>query len=110
METTLLLGTCTEEAFTETFKRCCQCLGQKRQELLKGMWDSLEEPRAVVFRRALSPECRPYVLKHLSDNVEAAVALLRKHELQPCEHLESLKGSWAHNMYQEKIFGAQSEV
>jgi hypothetical protein len=110
METTLLLGTCTEEAFTETYKRYCQYLGQKRQELLKGMWDSLEEPRVVVFRRALSPEYRPYVLKYLSDNAEAAVELLRKHELEPCEHLESLKDSWAHNMYQEKIFGAQSEV
>jgi hypothetical protein len=74
------------------------------------MWDSLEEPRTIIFRRALTVEYKPYVQKYLSDNVRAAVALLEKHELEPCAHLESLKDAWVHNMYQEKIFGAQSEV
>ena len=35
---------------------------------------------------------------------------LKKYELEPCEHLESVKDSWVHNMFQEKTLGAQSEA
>ena len=110
MECTLDLSDCNIQTLESLYHKYCDYLGDKRALQLKGMWDSLEEPRTIIFRRALSVEYKVYVQKYLADNVRAAVALLEKHELKPCAHLESLKDAWVHNMYQEKIFGAQSEV
>ena len=110
MECTLELRDCNEQSLHSLYNKYSEYLGDKRALQLKGLWDSLAEPRDVVFKRALSIEYKAYVQRYLADNVEAAVALLKKHELEPCEHLESLKDSWVHNMFQEKIFGAQSEV
>ena len=46
----------------------------------------------------------------MEDNQDGGTQILKKHELEPCKHIESVKDSWVHNMFQEKIFGAQSEV
>jgi hypothetical protein len=110
MECTLCMPQCTVEAFDALFHRFSEYLGPARASKLKGHWDSLSEPRKVVYDRALSKEYKPYVQRHLADNPEGAIQILKKHELEPCEHLESVKDSWVHNMFQEKIFGAQSEV
>ena len=97
-------------AFEGLYNSFTEYLGPTRAVKLKGLWDSLSEARHVVFTKALSTEYKPYVQKYLSENAEGAVRILKKHELEPVEHLECLKDAWVHNMYQEKIFGAQSEV
>jgi hypothetical protein len=110
MECTLLTPECTADAFNAMYIRFSEHLGPAGAAQLKGHWDSLPEPRNVTCDRALSKEYKPHVQRCLADNPEGAMQTLKKHELGPCEHLESVEDSWVHNMFQEKIFGAQSEV
>jgi hypothetical protein len=101
---------CTVDAFNAVHLRFSERLGPARAAQLKGNCDSLSEPRNVMCARALSKEYKPHVQRHLADNPEGAMQTLKKHELEPCEHLESVKDSWVHGMFQEKTLGAQSEA
>jgi hypothetical protein len=110
IEAATLLPTLTDEALHSTYRKFSAYLGPSRAAILKRLWDRLEAPRTVNFRRATSPEYKPYVSRYLQETVEDACAVIRKHQQSNIDGVKCLVDAQVSNMFQERIFGVQSEV